>query len=118
MRARCDSAAKDQRFVLDSDVADRIERLGLQHLAVEHCRDESLRDEQHPFGHRWEASVKKYSWRNYADTNPSWGYADSAYLLDSKMIGNGTQYTITTELSPEGDYNITTKGGAINNGYA
>ena len=58
------------------------------------------------------------SWRNYADTNPSWGYADSAYLLDSKTIGNGTQYTITTELSPEGDYNINTKGGAINNGYA
>jgi len=30
----------------------------------------------------------------------------------------GTRYTITTELSPEGDYNIDTKGGSINNGYA
>ena len=53
--------------------------------------------------------------RGYADPNASYGFADSASLLDSRQIANGTQYTITTELSPEGDYNINTLGGRINN---
>ena len=56
--------------------------------------------------------------RGYADPNASYGFADSAYLLDSRQIANGTQYTITTELSPEGDYNINTLGGRIDGGYA
>ena len=56
--------------------------------------------------------------RGYADPNASYGFADSASLLDSRQIANGTQYTITTELSPEGDYNINTLGGRINGGYA
>lgn len=56
--------------------------------------------------------------RGYADANASWGFADSCSLLDARHIANGTQYTITTELSPEGDYNINTLGGRINNGYA
>ncbi|MBP5510260.1 MAG: C10 family peptidase, partial [Kiritimatiellae bacterium] len=56
--------------------------------------------------------------RAYADANASYGFADSCYLLDSRQIANGTQYTITTELSPEGDYNINTLGGRIDGGYA
>ena len=34
-----------KRVVRPRDVADRIERLGLRHLAVEHCRDMALRRE-------------------------------------------------------------------------
>ena len=61
--------------------------------------------------------------RNYADTNASYGFADKVYLLAGKQIypkkdSSGTKYTITTELSPEGDYNIKTSGGNINGGYA
>ena len=55
--------------------------------------------------------------RNYADV-PNWGFADSCGVLSNHHTTEGVKYTIKTELSANGDYNIDTKGGDIEGGYA
>ena len=55
--------------------------------------------------------------RAYADV-PNWGFADSCGVFANANTSKGVKYTITTELSPEGDYNIDALGGRINGGYA